>query len=232
VALGWVVEYCRQRNATLRLYGTGWESHPIFAPYAAGFLAPGEEMRAVYQASEINLQLLEWGFQHSRGLDGLASGGFFLFRACPELREHDRADELITYMSWRALSTGCVTFGQLEASRDPMIAAGWEVAKKRIPIGKPDEVCQMLDRWRPVEMDNEYVPVEEITFHSQAEFDAMADDFLANPDRRRAVAAKMRQAVAERFSYDARWRKFLAGIASGLRESAAEAAAKPARQAA
>ena len=64
-----------------------WENNPRFAKFAAGFLAPGEELRTVYRASEINLQIIETGFLHSRALDGLAAGGFFLYRLAPEARE-------------------------------------------------------------------------------------------------------------------------------------------------
>jgi hypothetical protein len=91
VALGWVVEYCQKHNATLRLYGKGWESNPRFAEYAQGFLPPGEEVRAVYQASDINLQIIETGFLHSRALDGLAAGGFFLYRLAPEARQYGKS---------------------------------------------------------------------------------------------------------------------------------------------
>jgi hypothetical protein len=233
VALGWVVDYCRQRSLTLRLYGSGWESNPVFAPYAAGFLAPGEETRALYQASDINLQLIEMGFQHSRALDGLAAGGFFLYRAGAELREFDEVAERILTMTKRAQETGCVTFGQLDASQDPLIAPGWAYARKTIPLGKPNEICEMLDRWNPAGTENEAMPfLNEIMFFGQEQFVAMADQYLGNPDLRKAVACKLRQVVVDKFSYDARWRQFLAGISAGLQNAAAEAADSALRQAA
>jgi hypothetical protein len=232
VALGWVVDYCRQKNLTLRLYGSGWEANPLFGPYACGFLAPGEETRAVYQASDINLQLIEMGFQHSRSFDGLAAGGFFLYRAGAELREFDKTAESILTMTKRAQEIGCVTFGQLDASQDPLIAPGWACARTTIPVGKPHEVCEMLDRWNPAGIDEGLAHLDEIMFDGQEQFVATADRYLGDGDLRKAVAGKLRQAVVDRFSYDARWRQFLAGISAGLQSAAAESAAWASREAA
>lgn len=229
VALGWVAEYCREKNATLRLYGSGWETNARFSAYAAGFLAPGEEMRAVYQASEISLQLIETGFIHSRALDGLAAGGFFLYRYAPDAG-HDAITEARQIMTRRALETGCVTYGQLDASRDPLIAESWAFWRPRIRYGqlrewRPDERCRLLDVWDAWPTEATQIPgLAEVTFDSREGFFTLADRFLADEQDRRAVASKLRQTVVERFSYDARWREFLAGIASGLRETGGGAA--------
>jgi Glycosyl transferases group 1 len=222
MTLEWVAEYCRKNNKTLRLYGSGWESNPRFAEYAAGFLAPGEEMRAVYQATDINLQIIETGFLHSRSLDGLAAGGFFLNR---QVREFDPTEQSRLMMTRRAIETGCVTYGQLDASTDPLIAGAWAHARTLIRLGKPDEYCRMLDIWPTVPSEEIQFPhLSEITFADQKEFNAMADRFLVNPDLRRSVAARLRQVVVDRYSYDTRWRQFLSGITAGLRDAAQELA--------
>jgi hypothetical protein len=225
VALGWVADYCRRKNATLRLYGKGWENNPQFGEFAAGFLAPGEEMRAVFQASDINLQIIETGFLHSRVLDGLAAGGFFLYRLAPEAHDIDNTAHRRLIMTRRALEIGCVTFGQLDASSDPMIAEPWAYARSMIPLGKPDERCKMLDIWeaQPSE-DIQFKNLHDITFAGQEQFKVMADQFLADSELRRSAAARLRQVVIDRFSYDARWRQFLAGISAGLRSAADEEA--------
>jgi hypothetical protein len=221
VALSWVTDYCRRKNVTLRLYGKGWESNPQFAEYAAGFLAPGEEMRALYQASDINLQIIETGLLHSRVLDGLAAGGFFLYRLAPEASDIDRTQQSRSIMTRRALETGCVTFGQLDASTDPLIAGAWAYARSVIPLGKADERCRMLDIWQAQPSEEMHFPgLDEITFGGQEQFNVMADQYLANTDLRHSVAARLRQVVIDDFSYDSRWRQFLSGICAGLRNAA------------
>jgi hypothetical protein len=233
VALEWVAQYCREKNATLRLYGKGWESNPQFAEFAAGFLAPGEEMRAVYQATDINLQIIETGFQHSRAFDGLAAGGFFLYRRGAETREFDLAAQSILAMAQQAQATGCLTFGQLDASQDPIIVKGWAYGRDLVQRGKPDEICEMIDRWHPEDVDHEPFPhLNEITFVDQRDFMAMADRYLGDAELRRSVAAKLRKVVVDRFSYDARWREFLKGITSGLQSAAGKAADIAVRRAA
>jgi hypothetical protein len=223
VALGWVAEYCRKNNRTLRLYGKGWESHPQFAQFAAGFLPPGEEVRALYQASDINLQIIESGFLHSRSLDGLAAGGFFLYRLAPEARDLDGTEKARLLMTQRAFETNCITFGQLDASTDPLIVGPWAHARGVIPPGKPNERCRMLDIWQAAPSEETQFPhLDEITFASQQDFNAMADRFLASEDLRRSVAARLRQVVIDRFSYDARWKQFLSGITAGLLQASQE----------
>jgi hypothetical protein len=221
VALSWVADYCSRNQATLRLYGSGWESHPRFAQYAAGFLAPGEEMRAVYQASQINLQIIETGFLHSRVLDGLAAGGFFLYRLAPEARDLDHTERDRLIMARRAVETGCVTYAQLDASLDPLIVKPWIFARGIIPPGKPDQRCRMLDIWQATPSEEIQFPqLDKITFSDQEQFNDMADRYLASPAMRSTVAEELRQIVIDRFSYDARWKQFLTGITAGLRSAA------------
>jgi hypothetical protein len=226
VALEWVAEYCEKKGKTLRLYGKGWEGNPRFAKFAAGFLEPGEELRAVYRASEINLQIIETGFLHSRALDGLAAGGFFMYRLAPEARDLDGTEAARVIMTQRALDTGCVTYGQLDASTDPLIVAAWAYARSVIRLGKPEERCRMLDIWKAAPSEERQVPhLNEITFEGQTQFNEMADRYLVDAELRANVASRLREVVVERFSYDARWRQFVSGIASGMRSAADEAMA-------
>jgi hypothetical protein len=221
VALRWVSDYCKRNQKTLRLYGNGWEQHPEFALYAAGFLAPGEDMRALYQATDINLQIIETGFIHSRVLDGLAAGGFFLSRFAPEARDLDHTQAARTAMTRRALETGCVTFSQLDASTDPLIADAWAYARTVIPLGAPNERCRMLDIWAAYPSEEFLFPeLDRITFGDEGQFIEMADRYLADADERCALAAGLRQTVLDQFSYDARWRQFVSGIAAGMRQAA------------
>jgi hypothetical protein len=226
VALGWVADYCEKNGATLRLFGQGWDSHPRFARFAAGFLAPGEEMRAVYQASDINLQIIESGFVHSRALDGLAAGGFFLYRMAPEARDLWGTEKARLVMTRRAKEIGCVTYGQLDASSDPLIADAWAFTKKFVTVGEPGEYCRLLDIWESCSSEEYQVPgLENITFEDEEQFVEMADRYLKDAQLRANVAGELRQLVVDHFSYDARWKQFLAGIASGMKYAAGKKAA-------
>ena len=84
----------------------------------------------------------------------------------------------------------------------------------------------MLDIWEAIPSEELQFPsLDEITFDGQGQFNQMADRYLGNPDLRRNVAERLRQVVVDRFSYDARWREFVSGIASGLRNAADEMSA-------
>jgi hypothetical protein len=169
---------------------------------------------------------------HSRVLDGLAAGGFFLYRLATEARDLDGTEKARLLMTRRAFETGCVTFGQLEASTDPLIVGPWQYARSVIQLGKPDERCRWLDIWEAAPSEETQFPdLPEITFANQHQFNEMADRYLASDDLRRSVGGRLRQVVIDRFSYDARWKQFLSGIASGLR-SAAETQTKASRKAA
>lgn len=84
--LNWLAEM----DVRLHLYGRGWETNPVFAPYARGIADNENQLSAIYQASKINLQVTPFGAAHQRVFDGLAAGGFFLLRAC----RGDRADRV------------------------------------------------------------------------------------------------------------------------------------------
>jgi hypothetical protein len=62
----------------LRLFGNGWDRHPVFRSHAAGPVARGEPLNAVYNASAINLHIHTIGAMHQRLAEGALAGGFFL----------------------------------------------------------------------------------------------------------------------------------------------------------
>lgn len=104
----------------LRLYGRGWEKHPRLGRYARGVADNELELRAIYQASGINLQVTPHGAVHQRLCDGLAAGGFFLLRRCG-------ADMLGAY--WRELWGWCEREG-IEDGRQFLERATAEVEER------------------------------------------------------------------------------------------------------
>ena len=77
--LGWLADL----EVNLCLWGKGWERHPRFAKYARGVADNHRDLRNIYLASKINIQVTPYGVMHQRLLDGLAAGGFFLLRRHP-----------------------------------------------------------------------------------------------------------------------------------------------------
>ena len=59
----------------------------------------------------------------------------------------------------------------------------------------------------------------EVTFTDEADFARRAEDFLAHPEHRRAIAGDMRRAVLERFTYDGFTRTLLEFIQQRLFET-------------
>ncbi len=79
--LEWARRICVRRGWRLRLFGRGWEEHPVLAPYAAGELGHGEELRACYQSAGVHLHASMTTLVHQRVMECALSGGLPLCRA-------------------------------------------------------------------------------------------------------------------------------------------------------
>lgn len=80
--LEWVSKWANQTGRTFKLFGRGWENHPNLSAHACGLVEHGSELREVYRASRISLQLIPSGFRHQRSLEIIASGSLPLTRFC------------------------------------------------------------------------------------------------------------------------------------------------------
>ncbi|MEI8196153.1 MAG: glycosyltransferase, partial [Phycisphaerae bacterium] len=221
--LNWAHQFCQATGRKLRIYGAGWEKHPVFAPYAAGPAAFGHEMNCIYQASRINLQMIETGFLHSRALDGLAAGGFFLARYTifdgrndRELAARRRIAEFLRQHPLR-------TYAEVRAALSPSLREDWDYLQTLQYQPEGEQVISELSMLRLLELypdfpgTREALPgFAEILFHDAASFAAQAQRYLNDEPARIRLRDQMRQAVLEHYSYDARWRQFLAGITAGL----------------
>lgn len=208
--LEWVAEYCKHAGRTLHLYGNGWENHPRFSPYARGVAGNGEELRAIHQATAINLQCNSFGAIHQRLLDGLASGGFFLLRTTssdlmgPALRAFFASVEKYGFEAERPYARADVP--ELAVALDELVSLD----------GQPDPgdpICLpqgRMDSYRALAAgDYSRVAGEvfecyaDVAFDSAASFAAMADRFLTDADARAEIAGRMRNVVQKRFTYRA-----------------------------
>jgi hypothetical protein len=220
-ALEWVSRWCVENGRTLRLYGNGWDRHPVFGRWAAGHAPPGEEARAIFQASRINLQLIQPGFIHSRALDGLAAGGFFLTRfTMADGLDSPEVATLYRLARW-VVEKKIETDAELEAVEDPEVRAMTAATRAyylRHEVTEP--LCPSLHIWAEMPAAACLFPrLWEITFRNQQEFAMLVEKFLDPAEGealRRENAIAMRGIVESRFSYAARWRTFLGGIREGL----------------
>lgn len=215
-ALEWAAQWARDRGRTLRLYGNGWDQHPTLAEFAAGPAQNGRELVCIHRASRINLQLMPAGFIHQRAMDGLAAGGFFLCRLVP----HDLRGRALRRLVERARSLGIGDAEALFGSDDAEICAGlaeWVGPQLTNPNSDPRLLWQWVTFSAELpQADEVFADLPDIVFDSAAEFAALADRYLVDEPRRRAVGERMTAAVRERFSYRGAMDRFLRAMGEYL----------------
>lgn len=225
-ALEWIADYCERTSRTLHLYGAGWEQHPRFAPYARGPAGNGPPLRAIYQASAINLQIVGTGGVHQRLLDGLAAGGFFLLRYTPGDAVHDAARRVNAALRKYDIRPGV----EYRASDCPELAAAIQARWSLCGLSKKCERFTLSEErlkfFRALEADGYrgiagavFGDYPRVAFDSRDTFERTAERFLANADERRRVAAAMRGAVLARYTYGALVDALLAFLRRRLTEA-------------
>jgi hypothetical protein len=227
--LEWVADYCDRTGRRLHLYGNGWESHPRFAGYARGSAKNGAELRAVYQASAINLQIVGTGAIHQRLLDGLAAGGFFLIRYTPGDVIREPAERLIDAVDRLRPDEG----REYTRAEAPELAAALEGA------WRVQGVCQSLDRfvWRNKFADRLRVQradgyarsagavfdcYGDVAFATREEFEPLAGRYLDDAESRSAIARRMRAVVSAGYTYAPLVKRLLGWIRERLEAAASE----------
>jgi hypothetical protein len=207
-ALEWAAEWAVRRGRSLRIYGNGWETHPTLSPFAAGAIQNGRELLCLYRASAINLQLMPAGFIHQRALDGLLAGGFFLARATHADRRDSRLPRLVQGIRRQGWASGAAL---LAGGDEQTIGLFHEM---RTVYGYPEQ--QVEDAFHAILADAQldypaevFPGFEAIVYADSASFQRMADAFTADPARRAAMAAQMRDVVVRRYTYAAAMRRFL-----------------------
>lgn len=226
-SLEWVADYCDRTGRRLNIYGNGWDAHPRFRTYHRGVAANGEELRAIYQASTVNLQIISTGAIHQRLLDGLAAGGFFLIRSCPIDLLHRACEQFLAAANAEGFKPG-VEYNTAEV---PAVAgalhglAGWR------GIEPGERICMAADEmdfFRGLGADDYrriagavFPHYGAVSFQSPVEFDRLADRYLADASARQAAAGPMRDVVRKRFTYDAFTKAVIDFIGSRLGEQSA-----------
>ncbi|MEQ9460276.1 MAG: glycosyltransferase [Phycisphaeraceae bacterium] len=205
-ALHWAINAARQLGLNLEIYGKGWENHPAFAPYARGSIGYGEPLEQLTRSAAINLRLEPYPtLAHQRMLDGLFAGGFYLTRTFapdplftqllgfidqhtnPQVQTLDHARQLISpdhRHQLEHLAARCIACYDESSQWDP-VAAG--------------RISQNLGILKP---GREAIPdLNAISFTTAEQMTDCIQHFISNPEQRRAIAKRQRDAVSNRFSY-------------------------------
>lgn len=211
-ALDWVASYARRTGRTFRLYGNGWDRHPRFRGFSAGRTEFGDEFIAATRGARINLQLIEGGFVHSRALDGLAAGGFFLTRAT----RYDALRPTLRRLQDRLIARPDAAFRDLAEDEDRTIRAAAEFVRRELACS--DEAIEFWIRSFPLAPNAEEIfpDLSSVAFSGPASLARLASAFLCDDGRRREISARMRAAAIEHFSYDAHWRQMIGFIVDSL----------------
>ncbi|MBI4719056.1 MAG: hypothetical protein HY763_14720 [Planctomycetes bacterium] len=219
-ALEWVAEWARRGDRRFRLYGQGWQRHPVLAEFAAGPVENGRELLCVYRASTINLQLMPAGFIHQRALDGLAAGGFFLARAVPL----DLLGDDLQLLEARISELGIQDTAGLVHCRDQtlhellrrFLHPWYERSLERNP-----RLLEEIRRAAEIPAPHRLFPrYAEILFRTPRQFAEAAERFLGDAPARRAISEAMREVVIARLAYRPTMDGFLRAMGAYLRQAA------------
>jgi hypothetical protein len=214
--LQWVSDFCKDAGKTLRIYGSGWETHPTLAPHAAGVARAGGHLQAITQATRINLQIIGTGVLHPRLLDGLAAGGFFMFRRTQNDAGNAKHLAALEQVSRHVFQHGIESFAAMDGITDASLRAAWERVAPEYRRSRQRSGLDERTIFRGIATAHSLrhptlllTALNEIAFETPAELAAGATRFLADRPGRAAIAQRLRADVVRNFSYDARWQTFV-----------------------
>lgn len=218
-----VLEWLAEMGVDLHLYGRGWDKHPRLHKHARGVAANGPELRAIYQASNINLQVSVTGAVHQRLLDGLASGGFFLLRYHPG----DVAGPRLQRVHQFVQKAGITSTPSLLECTDGQIREdiAWLQEHTCRPAPEGDETyveyLDILAQTGFALSAGAMLPhYEEVMFRTRAELVEKVAHFLKEPDLRESIAEEQRRAVLSEHTYSNLMRRLLEFIRADLHKQA------------
>jgi hypothetical protein len=214
------LQWLADSGVDLRLYGRGWESHPMLGRFARGIADNQTQLSAIYRASRINLQITPHGAVHQRLMEGLSAGGFYLIRHCP-------GDEIERV--YKSLYAWCVANGiddddAIRRHRGmPQVQQWLAQAESLLGIDPFEHDYALFDALR-LSADGEYIrsaatvwpEYDAVAYRTEAELTERVARYLADEPARRAIAASMRACVLERFTYVGTTRRLLRFIADDL----------------
>ncbi|MCZ6815444.1 MAG: glycosyltransferase [Planctomycetota bacterium] len=216
-------EWADGSGGRFRLYGRGWEQRPEFAKFACGVVEHGVELGRAFRAATVSLHAGCNSALHHRVIDGLCAGGFFLIAEKPSDSVHALNQAIFQYVRQNKLSPPF----QLRPDDLPQPHADHFRRFLRIRGTDPDvgveatkemllnlqAECELQCRYSPSGIWPQY---EKVVFSGAEGLAERLDYYIAHEDERKSIAAEMRSAVVDRFTYDVLVRKILDFIHNGL----------------
>jgi hypothetical protein len=220
--IGWLAD----AGVDLHLYGKGWEKHPRFSRYARGVADNQAQLATIYQASAINLHASPFGSAHQRVFEGLAAGGFFLFRGvCGD------ATERLFQKAWDWCQAREIRSAEEMAQQaDENLAAILSAVQKATGADPRADMPFFFAGLKEAALGG-FCPTastlwkefDRVAFWNQQQLEQMVRHFLANADERREIAMAMRQRALQSVSYGAISKRMLSFIAEDLARTATPA---------
>ena len=188
-------------NFKLHLYGRGWERHPALARHARGPVTDERTRQAIFRASKINLSASPYGAATADLLEGVAAGGFFLMRFCPNDVIEKFYPPLIDFCARERIHTNAALAEQATPGVRELLAFASRTLGVDVLRDWPDFVPQLLSlRARPNAGRSAAVLWPEhyaqVCFSSRDELLALASKFLYDQPQRRGLAEAMRHQLA------------------------------------
>jgi hypothetical protein len=208
-ALQWAADL----GLDLRLYGRGWEQHPTLSRFARGVADNNTQLKAIYQASRINLQITPFSAVHQRIIDGLFAGGFFLIRGSRGHRVGRLHEQLWAWCRRHGIGSDAELSARLDGTIRPIVERinhleGFRWGERP---GMPlFDVCrEHADSDFQFLGDSVWPEYETVAFDDRGTLEARVQRYLDDAPARRRLALSMRSAVVERFTYTSLSRRLL-----------------------
>ncbi len=203
----------------LHLYGRGWENHPRLRRHAKGIADNKAQLRSIYLASKINIQVTPFGAVHQRLMDGLACGAFFLVR-------YNQGDAVGTLHKqvWEWCCRNNIQSEQQLRSQAPAEICEVMTAIDqllRFELASNDmklfDILQVVaDSDFMISASTVWPEYGDVSFATRDELSSKLSKYMDAPAERRRIALSMRERIIERASYRGISQRLLNFIANHL----------------
>jgi hypothetical protein len=206
-ALEWTSEICRERGLHFALWGKGWDQHPRLKQHAMGEADNQSDLKFIYHASKINLQLSPFTSAHQRSFEALCADGFLLCRRT----NRDDFDRVHRELFLHGSKLGITCNDDLRISRDDRL---WELVKQSADAFGVHPLDQPGDFWKSLAAQDDAQWTEAgstlwpeqfdgVSFSTKQELVAMISACHRRDDWRAEVTQVMKQVVNDKVTYRA-----------------------------
>lgn len=210
--LEWARQVCERRGWRLRLFGRGWERHPTLAPFAAGEVGHGEELRVCYQAAGVHLHASMTTLVHQRVMECALSGGLPVCRAVSPVFGASRQKALCRLAREVEPDERRRDGGLVYRTSEHADLAGTQARLMALGLHLPDELVVhphaaesmrrfpiAFDVWTPEDLFGPDVPT---LFAGEAGLERLIERALGEPDWKQEQSGQVAQRVRAGLTHD------------------------------